>query len=144
MASATLLPELVPEAGPRADHQRQQVGTFSGHSARVGRATTLAICGSAAVRARDVHVNLTGGQAADLALAEDEVRQITGQALADCFNGGTPDSPIPWAIAEPKSNEGLLTRHHAQLSTGCPPEASRNWHDYATWPVEPQVRGLPK
>ena len=75
----------------RRAKQLQQTGTFSGHSARVGRAMTFSIRGSDAVRARDVHLNLTGDQAAALALAEseDEVRQIIGQALADYFNGGT-------------------------------------------------------
>ncbi|MCZ4124972.1 hypothetical protein [Streptomyces sp. H39-S7] len=74
----------------RKAKQLQQAGTFSGHSARIGRATTFEIRGSDAVRARDIHVNLTGEQAAALALAEneDEVRQIIGQALADYFNGG--------------------------------------------------------
>ena len=74
----------------RKAKQLQQTGGFSGHSARVGRATTFEIRGSDAVRSRDVHLNLTGDQAAALALAEneDEVRQIIGEALAEYFNGG--------------------------------------------------------
>ncbi|MEY9846482.1 DNA-binding transcriptional regulator YdaS (Cro superfamily) [Streptacidiphilus sp. BW17] len=74
----------------RKAKQLQQLGVFSGHTARVGRATTFSIRGSDAVRSRDVHVTLTGDQAAALALAEDEagVRAVIGQALADYFNGG--------------------------------------------------------
>ncbi len=74
----------------RKAKQLAQLGTFSGHTARVGRATTFNIQGSDAVRSRDVHVNLTGQQAAALALAdnEDQVRAVIGQALADYFNGG--------------------------------------------------------
>lgn len=62
----------------------------SGIGARVGRATTFSIRGSDAIRARDVHLDLSGEQAAALARAEDEedVRQVIGQALADYFNGG--------------------------------------------------------
>ncbi|MCX5215975.1 hypothetical protein OG689_43335 [Kitasatospora sp. NBC_00240] len=46
---------------------------------------TFEIQGSDAVRARDVHLNLSGEQAAALARAEDEedVRQVIGEALAD-------------------------------------------------------------
>ncbi|MGK4585970.1 hypothetical protein [Kitasatospora sp. HPMI-4] len=75
----------------RKAKQLAQLGTFSGHTARVGRATTFNIRGSDAVRSRDVHVTLTGEQAAALALAEDEdeVRAVIGPALADYFNGGT-------------------------------------------------------
>ncbi|NEA60372.1 helix-turn-helix domain-containing protein [Streptomyces sp. SID13666] len=74
----------------RKAKQLAQLGTFSGHTARVGRATTFNIRGSDAVRSRDVHVTLTGEQAAALALADDEdqVRTVIGQALADYFNGG--------------------------------------------------------
>lgn len=63
---------------------------FSGHTARVGRAMTFTIQGSDAVRSRDVHVTLTGEQAAALAIAEseDEVRAVISRALADYFNGG--------------------------------------------------------
>ncbi|MHA6757060.1 helix-turn-helix domain-containing protein [Streptacidiphilus sp. PAMC 29251] len=75
----------------RKAKQLQQTGRFSAHTARVGRAMTFEIRGSDAVRARDVHVNLTGDQAAALAIAEDEdqVRGVIGQALADYFNGGS-------------------------------------------------------
>jgi hypothetical protein len=74
----------------RKARELQQLGAFSGHTARVGRATTFNIRGSDAVRSRDVHVTLTGDQAAALALAdtEDEVRAVIRQALADYFNGG--------------------------------------------------------
>nr|BEK71254.1 hypothetical protein KPHV_84810 [Kitasatospora purpeofusca] len=74
----------------RKAKQLAQRGTVSGVGARVGRAVSFEIRGSDAVRARDIHLNLTGDQAAALALAEDEdeVRQIVGQALADYFNGG--------------------------------------------------------
>lgn len=75
----------------RKAKQLQQLGLFSGHTVRVGRAMTFSIRGSDAVRSRDVHLNLTGDQAAALALAdtEDEVRAVIGEALADYFNGGT-------------------------------------------------------
>lgn len=74
----------------RKAKQLQQTGGFSAHTARVGRAMTFEIRGSDAVRARDVHLNLTGDQAAALALADgdDDVRRIIGGALADYFNGG--------------------------------------------------------
>ncbi|MBV6701937.1 hypothetical protein KV557_33355 [Kitasatospora aureofaciens] len=74
----------------RRARQLAQRGTVSGIGARVGRAVSFEIRGSDAVRARDLHLNLSGEQAAALALAEDEVevRQIVGQALADYFNGG--------------------------------------------------------
>ena len=74
----------------RKARQLAQLGPFSGHTARVGRAMTFNIRGSDAVRSRDVHLTLTGEQAASLALAdtEDEVRAVIGQALADYFNGG--------------------------------------------------------
>ncbi|MGE7439780.1 hypothetical protein [Kitasatospora sp. NPDC001175] len=74
----------------RKAKQLQQLGTISGIGARVGRTTTFAIRGSDAVRARDVHLNLSGEQAAALARAEneDDVRAVIGQALADYFNGG--------------------------------------------------------
>lgn len=74
----------------RKAKQLQQTGAFSGHSARVGRAMTFSIRGSDAVRSRDVHLDLSGDQAAALALAEneDEVRAIIGQVLAEYFNGG--------------------------------------------------------
>ncbi|SDS48342.1 hypothetical protein SAMN05216371_0016 [Streptomyces sp. TLI_053] len=74
----------------RKAKQLAQRGTVSGVGARVGRAVSFEIRGSDAVRARDIQLNLTGEQAAALALAEDEgeVRQIVGQALADYFNGG--------------------------------------------------------
>ncbi|GAA4833927.1 hypothetical protein GCM10023235_05550 [Kitasatospora terrestris] len=61
-------------------------------AARVGRAVSFGIRGRSRVRARGIHLNLTGEQAAALAVAvaedEDKVRQVVGQALADCFNGG--------------------------------------------------------
>ncbi|WP_188298820.1 hypothetical protein [Streptomyces sp. CBMA156] len=74
----------------RKAKQLAQRGTVSGIGARVGRTVSFEIRGSDAVRARDIHLNLTGEQAAALALAEDEdeVRGIVGQALADYFNGG--------------------------------------------------------
>ncbi|MGW2539947.1 hypothetical protein ACWC5I_03530 [Kitasatospora sp. NPDC001574] len=74
----------------RKAKQLAQRGTVSGVGARVGRAVSFEIRGSDAVRARDIHLNLSGEQAAALARAEDEdeVRQIVGQALADYFNGG--------------------------------------------------------
>jgi hypothetical protein len=75
----------------RRARQLAQRGVVSGIGARVGRTTTFSIRGSDAVRARDVHLNLSGDQAAALALAQDdaEVQRIIGQALADYFNGGT-------------------------------------------------------
>ncbi|MFD4659816.1 hypothetical protein ACFWP2_29785 [Kitasatospora sp. NPDC058444] len=74
----------------RRAKQLAQRGTISGIGARVGRTTTFEIQGSDAVRARDVHLNLTGEQAAALARAEneDDVRQVIGEALAGYFNGG--------------------------------------------------------
>lgn len=75
----------------RRARQLEQRGTISGIGARVGRTATFAIRGSDAVRARDVHLDLSGEQAAALARAatEDEVRQLIGGALADYFNGGS-------------------------------------------------------
>ncbi|MFC1405778.1 MULTISPECIES: hypothetical protein [Streptacidiphilus] len=75
----------------RKARQLEQRGTVSGIGARVGRATTFEIRGSDAIRTRDVHLNLSGQQAAALARAqnEDEVRAVIGQALADYFNGGS-------------------------------------------------------
>lgn len=63
---------------------------ISGLHLRVGRAATFEICGSSAVRSRDVHLALTGDQAARLVRAdnEDEIRDVIGEALADYFNGG--------------------------------------------------------
>ncbi|MEU3495306.1 hypothetical protein ABZ747_17695 [Kitasatospora cineracea] len=74
----------------RKAKQLAKLGTYSGITARVGRAHTFEIQGSDAVRARDIHLNLTGDQAAALALAEDEgeVREVIGEALAEYFNGG--------------------------------------------------------
>ena len=74
----------------RKARQLAQRGTVSGLSASIGRARTFEIRGSDAVRARDVHLNLSGEQDAALALAQDEdqVRAVIGQALADYFNGG--------------------------------------------------------
>jgi hypothetical protein len=74
----------------RKARQLAQRGVVSGIGARVGRAVSFEIRGSDAVRARDIHLNLTGEQAAALAVAEDEdeVRAVIGQALADYFNGG--------------------------------------------------------
>ncbi|WP_035791299.1 hypothetical protein [Kitasatospora mediocidica] len=74
----------------RKAKQLAQRGTVSGIGARVGRAVSFEIRGSDAVRARDIHLNLSGDQAAALAVAEDEdeVRVVIGQALADYFNGG--------------------------------------------------------
>ncbi len=67
-----------------------QRGIVCGVGARVGRAVGFEIRGSDAVRARDIHLNLTGEQAGALALAggESEVRAVIGRALADYFNGG--------------------------------------------------------
>ncbi|WP_327072118.1 hypothetical protein OG196_00270 [Kitasatospora purpeofusca] len=75
----------------RKAKQLAKLGTISGMSARVGRTMTFEIQGSDAVRARDVHLNLTGEQAAALARAEnqDEVRAVIGGALAEYFNGGS-------------------------------------------------------
>ncbi|MFJ8444358.1 hypothetical protein [Kitasatospora griseola] len=74
----------------RKAKQLAKLGAHSGITARVGRTHTFEIRGSDAVRARDIHLSLTGDQAAALALAEDEgeMREIIGQALADYFNGG--------------------------------------------------------
>jgi hypothetical protein len=74
----------------RKAKQLAQLGSFSGHSARVGRAMTFNIQGSDAVRSRDVHLDLSGAQMAALARAEseDEVREIIGEELARYFNGG--------------------------------------------------------
>jgi transposase len=74
----------------RKAKQLAQLGSFSGHSVRVGRTMTFNIQGSDAVRSRDVHLDLSGAQMAALARAEseDEVRGIIGEALADYFNGG--------------------------------------------------------
>jgi hypothetical protein len=74
----------------RKAKQLAQLGSFSGHSARVGRAMTFNIQGSDAVRSRDVHLDLSGAQMAALARAEseDEVRELIGEALARYFNGG--------------------------------------------------------
>ncbi|WP_327071936.1 hypothetical protein [Kitasatospora sp. NBC_01302] len=74
----------------RKAKQLAQRGTLSGIGARVGRAVTFEIRGSDAVRARDIHLDLSGEQAAALAIAQDdvEVRAVIGQALADYFNGG--------------------------------------------------------
>lgn len=70
--------------------QLAQRGTVTGLSARIGRARTFEIRGSDAVRVRDAHLNLSGEQAAALALAQDEgqVGAVIGQALADYFNSG--------------------------------------------------------
>ncbi|WP_152627489.1 hypothetical protein [Streptacidiphilus melanogenes] len=78
------------ERGRQRKAKQLQQLRFSGHTARVGRATTFTIRGSDAVRSRDVHVTLTGEQAAALALAdtEEQVRAVIGQVLADYFNGG--------------------------------------------------------
>lgn len=75
----------------RKARQLEQLGAFSGHTARVGRTVSFSIRGSDAVRSRDVDLNLSGAQMADLARAEneDEVRAVIGQALADYFNGGS-------------------------------------------------------
>ncbi|GLW73647.1 hypothetical protein Kpho02_59460 [Kitasatospora phosalacinea] len=78
----------------RRARQLAQLGPRSGITAQVGRTHTFNIQGSDAVRARDIHLDLTGDQAAalaDLALAQDEgeVREVIGQALADYFNGGS-------------------------------------------------------
>ncbi|BFV54914.1 hypothetical protein KCMC57_up63720 [Kitasatospora sp. CMC57] len=75
----------------RRARQLAQRGTISGINARVGRTMTFEIQGSDAVRARDIHLNLTGEQAAALARAENEedVRHVIGEALADYFNGGS-------------------------------------------------------
>ncbi|GGR09160.1 hypothetical protein [Kitasatospora griseola] len=80
------------EAGrKRKAKQLAKLGPHSGITARVGRAHTFEIQGSDAVRARDIHLDLTGDQAAALALAQDEgeVREIIGEALAEYFNGGS-------------------------------------------------------
>ncbi|MFE1318348.1 hypothetical protein [Kitasatospora phosalacinea] len=74
----------------RKAKQLAKLGSISGVSARVGRTMTFEIRGSDAVRARDVHLDLSGDQLAALARAQDEgeVREVIGQALADYFNGG--------------------------------------------------------
>ncbi|WP_404870722.1 hypothetical protein ACI1MP_37010 [Kitasatospora griseola] len=74
----------------RKAKQLARLGAYSGISARAGRTRSFDIRGSDAVRARDVHLSLTGDQAAALARAqdEDEMREIIGEALADYFNGG--------------------------------------------------------
>ncbi|MER6401490.1 hypothetical protein ABT263_36445 [Kitasatospora sp. NPDC001603] len=74
----------------RKARQLAQRGAVSGVTARVGRTRTFEIQGSDAVRARDIHLTLSGEQAAALARAEDEgdVREVIGEALADYFNGG--------------------------------------------------------
>ncbi|OKI25151.1 hypothetical protein [Streptomyces sp. CB03911] len=74
----------------RKAKQLAKLGTYSGVRVRVGRAQTFEIRGSDAVRARDVHLDLSGEQAAALARAENEeaVREVIGEALADYFNGG--------------------------------------------------------
>ncbi|MFD8596013.1 hypothetical protein ACFV1L_13505 [Kitasatospora sp. NPDC059646] len=74
----------------RKAKQLAKLGARSGITVRVGRTRTFEIQGSDAVRARDIHLSLTGDQAAALALAEDEgeVREVIGEALADYFNGG--------------------------------------------------------
>ncbi|MFJ9523518.1 hypothetical protein ACIRPK_35465 [Kitasatospora sp. NPDC101801] len=74
----------------RKAKQLAQRGRISGVRARVGRTMTFEIRGSDAVRQRDVHLELTGDQAAALARAQDEgeVREVIGGALADYFNGG--------------------------------------------------------
>ncbi|MFD5559052.1 helix-turn-helix domain-containing protein [Kitasatospora griseola] len=74
----------------RKAKQLAKLGAHSGVSARVGRTRSFDIRGSDAVRARDVHLGLTGDQAAALARAQDEseMREIIGEALADYFNGG--------------------------------------------------------
>ncbi|WP_404870737.1 hypothetical protein ACI1MP_38295 (plasmid) [Kitasatospora griseola] len=74
----------------RKAKQLQKLGAYSGVTVRVGRAHTFDIRGSDAVRARDVHLSLTGEQAAALARAKDEseMREVIGEALADYFNGG--------------------------------------------------------
>jgi len=75
----------------RKARQLEQRGPVSGVQARVGRAVSFTIRGSDAIRARDVHLDLSGEQAAALARATDEteIRQVIGQALADYFNGGS-------------------------------------------------------
>ncbi|WP_189278615.1 hypothetical protein [Kitasatospora griseola] len=74
----------------RKAKQLARLGAYSGITARVGRAHTFDIRGSDAVRARDVHLGLTGDQAAALARAQDEseMRETIGEALAEYFNGG--------------------------------------------------------
>lgn len=74
----------------RRAREMESRGDRSGIGARVGRANTFNIRGSDAVRARDVHLDLTGAQVAALARAteENEVQQIIKQALARYFNGG--------------------------------------------------------
>ncbi|WP_432158594.1 hypothetical protein [Streptomyces sp. bgisy153] len=75
----------------RKAREMEARGDRSGIGARVGRANTFQIRGSDAVRARDVYLDLTGAQVADLARAteESQVQDIIKQALADYFNGGS-------------------------------------------------------
>lgn len=74
----------------RKAKQLAKLGAYPGITARVGRAHTFDISGSDAVRARDVHLGLTGDQATALARAQDESEmcEIIGEALAEYFNGG--------------------------------------------------------
>jgi hypothetical protein len=74
----------------RAKELKARGGASSGHRAHVGRAGTFTIRGSDAVRQRDIDLDLTGEEAAALAVAEDdeEVRGIIGDAIARYFNGG--------------------------------------------------------
>ncbi|OEV09260.1 hypothetical protein [Streptomyces nanshensis] len=72
----------------RAEQMRGR--PFSRHSVRVSRAGTFEIRGSPAVRRRDIEVDLTGDEAAALAVAttEEETMEIVSDAVARYFNGG--------------------------------------------------------
>ncbi|WP_217231377.1 hypothetical protein [Streptomyces anulatus] len=83
--------QTTPLGRERRARQMKARGKRSGIGARVGRANTFQVRGSDAVRARDIHLDLTGAQVAALTLAteETEVQSIIKQALADHFNGGS-------------------------------------------------------
>lgn len=76
----------------RKAKQLAKRGHRSGVSASISRARTFQIRGSDAVRQRDVHLDLTGDQAAALARAttDDEAAAVIKSAMADYFNGGAP------------------------------------------------------
>ncbi|WP_329020774.1 hypothetical protein [Streptomyces sp. NBC_01601] len=83
--------QTTPRGRERRAREMEARGDRSGIGARVGRANTFNVRGSDAVRARDIHLDLTGSQVAALARAteESEVQDIIKQALATYFNGGS-------------------------------------------------------
>ncbi|MFJ4680612.1 hypothetical protein [Kitasatospora sp. NPDC088783] len=89
--------QTTPRGRQRKARQLRQRGIFSGFSARVSRVNDFSIRGSDAVRGRDIHLDLSGDQAAALAEAEteDDVREVIGQGLADYFNGGSTGAFSP-------------------------------------------------